>query len=220
MLLKEVFLYQMKHIAIILISTILFCSMSIVQVCGVSLVQALNQKTEIQSEQEDSLIDDMIERKKTEFVRQQLNDVRSKIDAILEQKRLQERKAEIGAAIESAAYSTPSTRAGHCAGWISNVYSNAGFGDVDGNADDMYYRWCDSSDTSQIAEGMIIAVPTHGNSRAGRIYGHVGVIVQHDDGSFWVLHSTGIIEEDTLSEWIEFYSDLCYPSWGFANDVF
>ena len=210
----------MKHIAIILISTILFCSLTVVQVFGISLAQALNQEIEVQSEQENSLIEDMIERKKTEFVRQHLNDIRLKIDTMLEQKRLQERKEEIGAAIEDSAYSTPSTRAGHCAGWISNVYSKAGFGSVDGNADDMYHRWCDSSDTAQIAEGMIIAVPTHGNTRAGRIYGHVGIVVQHDDGSFWVRHSTGVIEEDSLSDWISFYGDLCYPSWGFANDIF
>lgn len=210
----------MKHIAIILISTILFCSLTVVQVFGISLAQALNQEIEVQSEQENSLIEDMIERKKTEFVRQHLNDIRLKIDTMLERKRLQERKEEIGAAIEDSAYSTPSTRAGHCAGWISNVYSKAGFGSVDGNADDMYHRWCDSSDTAQIAEGMIIAVPTHGNTRAGRIYGHVGIVVQHDDGSFWVRHSTGVIEEDSLSDWISFYGDLCYPSWGFANDIF
>lgn len=73
-------------------------------------------------------------------------------------------------AIHDNALTTPSPGAGWCAMWVSQVYYNAGFGYIGGNADDMYYRYCHSSDRSELKVGMLIAVDkyvTNGYPYAG-----------------------------------------------------
>lgn len=216
MLIKEVFLYQMKHILTILISTMMFLSLNFGSACGESLAQALTSDDEQQSGAEDTIAanaDVSIDMEEMERV---LSDISTRLQEIEERNEL---AREIGYEIESVSYSIPSPSAGRCATWVSRVYKTAGYGRVDGNADDMYYKWCDSSDMASLSPGMVIAVPYHSNTSAGRIYGHVGIIVQHDDGAFWVRHSTGTIEEDPIDEWIAFYGDMCQPAWGYANDI-
>lgn len=87
-------------------------------------------------------------------------------------------------AIHDNALTTPSPGAGWCAMWVSQVYYNAGFGYIGGNADDMYYRYCHSSDRSELKVGMLIAVdkyvtngyPYAGYSPDGRkLSYHVGI---------------------------------------------
>ena len=106
------------------------------------------------------------------------------------------------AAVQTAAYSTPSPGSGLCAAWVSNVFRAAGIGSFHGNADDMYYTWCGYS-TSQIQPGMIIAVNTCPYSAAAIIYGHVGIYM----GSNTVRdNASGRIRTMSLSQWISDYS--------------
>lgn len=113
------------------------------------------------------------------------------------------------------AYSTPSPGAGLCAWWVSDVFERAGFGNVPGNADDMYANFCTSSNKANLKVGMIIAVPTHPHTSAGRIYGHVGIYV----GDNIVRDNIGYIRTIDVDEWISYYGTTSTPRWGWANGV-
>ncbi len=115
----------------------------------------------------------------------------------------------------SAAEAVPSPGIGLCAMWVSRVFSAAGLGYPSGNANDMYYAWCTSSDRSQLQPGMIIAVSTHPFSAAGRIYGHVGIYM----GNGIVRDNIGYIRSSSLDEWINFYSTVVPVRWGWVNGV-
>ena len=120
------------------------------------------------------------------------------------------------AAVVSAANYTGSTGAGMCAAWVSNVFSNAGIGHFYGNACDMYYRWCHSSDQSTIQTGMIIAVASLGGSAAALIYGHVGIYI----GGGMVRHNiSGVVKTQSLSSWISNLGGLSTPRWGWLGGV-
>ena len=106
------------------------------------------------------------------------------------------------AAVQRAAYSTPSPGSGLCAAWVSMVFSNAGIGSFHGNADDMYYTWCGYS-TSQIQPGMIIAVNTCPYSAAAIIYGHVGIYMGNNTVRD---NASGRIRTMSLAQWISDYS--------------
>ena len=117
--------------------------------------------------------------------------------------------------VVDSAYSTPSPGAGLCAGWVSMVFANAGFGSVPGNADDQYANWCTSSSKSNLKVGMIIAVPSHPHTSAGRIYGHVGVYV----GDNTVRDNVGYIRSIDVDQWISYYGPTSTPRWGWANGI-
>lgn len=118
--------------------------------------------------------------------------------------------------VVSAAYSTPSAGVGLCAAWVTNVFSNAGVGYFTGNACDHYWRWCDSADRSQLATGMIIAVPSEPYSYAAQIYGHIGIYV----GNGIVRHSaSGRMVEQSVDSWIAEYGVTTQPRWGWLGDV-
>lgn len=117
-----------------------------------------------------------------------------------------------GAAIVNASYSVGSPGSGLCAMWVSMVYRAAGLGYPGGNANNMYWNFCTSSDKGDIMPGMIIAVSTHSGSSAGRTYGHVGIYV----GNNTVRHNIGYIATDTLDDWITTYGTLVTPRWGWA----
>lgn len=117
--------------------------------------------------------------------------------------------------VVDAAYSTPSPGAGLCAGWVSMVFANAGFGSVPGNADDQYANWCTSSNKSNLKVGMIIAVPSHPHTAAGRIYGHVGIYV----GDNTVRDNVGYIRSINVDQWISYYGPTSTPRWGWANGI-
>ena len=120
------------------------------------------------------------------------------------------------AAVVNAAGYTGSTGAGFCAAWVSNVFSNAGVGRFYGNACDMYYSWCYSTDQSAIEPGMIIAVPTLGGSAAALIYGHVGIYI----GGGMVRHClSGVVRSQSLSSWISQLGALSTPRWGWLGGV-
>ncbi len=120
------------------------------------------------------------------------------------------------AAVVNAAGYTGTTGAGFCAAWVSNVFSNAGVGRFYGNACDMYYSWCYSTDQSAIEPGMIIAVPTLGGSAAALIYGHVGIYI----GGGMVRHClSGVVRSQSLSSWISQLGALSTPRWGWLGGV-
>lgn len=113
------------------------------------------------------------------------------------------------------AYSTPSPGGGLCAWWVSDVFERAGFGNVPGNADDQYANWCTSSNKADLKVGMIIAVPSHPHTSAGRIYGHVGIYV----GDNIVRDNIGYIRTIDVDEWISYYGVTATPRWGWANGI-
>ncbi len=113
----------------------------------------------------------------------------------------------------SACHAVPSPGGGLCAMWVSQVFSSAGFGYVGGNANDMYNRYCTSSDRGAIKPGMIIASPTHPHTSAGRIYGHVGIYV----GNNTVMDNVGFVRSIGLDEWISYYGVTVKPRWGWIG---
>lgn len=128
----------------------------------------------------------------------------------------QARKEEMGRNIQAASYRVGSPGANLCAAWVSYVMQAAGFGYPSGNANDMYYRWCVSENQADIRAGMVIAVSTHSHTSAGRIWGHVGLIIQHEDGTYWVRENIGYINERPLQEWIDYYSTTVPAKWGWS----
>ena len=117
--------------------------------------------------------------------------------------------------VVQSAYSTPSPGTGLCAKWVSQVFQNAGFGYVGGNADDMYANYCTSSNKANLKVGMIIAVPSHPHTAAGRIYGHVGVYV----GDNTVRDNIGYIRTINVDSWISYYGPTSTPRWGWASGI-
>ncbi len=113
------------------------------------------------------------------------------------------------------AYSIGSPGVGLCAMWVSQVFSAAGYGYPSGNANDMYNAWCTSSNKSTLKPGMVIAVPTHPQTRAGRIYGHIGIYV----GNGIVRQNIGRISEQSLDSWISFYGKTATPRWGWCMGI-
>ena len=118
-----------------------------------------------------------------------------------------------GQAIVNACFSTGSPGAGYCAMWVSRVYQNAGCGYPSGDAKDMYWAYCTSSDRSQLEPGMIIAVPSHTNGdNWAQIYGHVGIYI--GDGK--VMHNIGAIVTTDLDSWIATFGTTYAVKWGWA----
>lgn len=119
------------------------------------------------------------------------------------------------AAVIAATYSVPSPGAGLCAWWVSDVFDTAGIGSWGGNACDMYYEWCYSSNRSEIQPGMIIAVSTWPSSGLGAIYGHVGVYI----GDGIIRENIGYINTNTLDNWIASYGTAVTVRWGWMGGV-
>lgn len=116
------------------------------------------------------------------------------------------------AALVAAAKATPTTGSGFCARWVSNVYQAAGLARPNGNANDMYWNYCTSSDRSELEPGMIVATPSHTWTSSGRIYGHVGIYI----GDGLVMDSLNYVRTMTLDQFIEDYSMLYEVKWGWA----
>ena len=113
-------------------------------------------------------------------------------------------------AVINACHSTPSPGAGYCAMWVSQVFSRAGLGYPSGNANDMYNAWCTSSNKAALKPGMIIAVSTHSHSKAGSVFGHVGIYI----GGGTVMHNIGSVSTMGLDQWISYYGTTVTPRWG------
>lgn len=118
-------------------------------------------------------------------------------------------------AVISSCFNTPSPGSGLCAGWCSNVMINAGYGFVNGNANDMYAEFCHSSDLADIRPGMAVAVSTHPHSSAGRIYGHIGMYI----GDNTVMDNIGYIRSISLDEWCTYYGETVPARWGWLNNI-
>ena len=151
-----------------------------------------------------------------------LDNLKNQVDEIANTYRQVKQQAEreayvqqVGSNIANATYHTGSPGAGWCAAWVSMVYQNAGLGYPGGNADDMYYTYCASSNRQEIKQGMVIAVPSHPHDYAGSQWGHCGIIVEHD-GQLWVRHNIGTIQEYSLDEWIAYYGVTYTPKWGWG----
>ena len=112
-------------------------------------------------------------------------------------------------ALVLAAYRTPTAGGGYCAAWVSNVYVKAGYPRPGGNANDQYYWYCNSNDLSELRPGMMVAVPTHNHTQAGKKYGHVGIYV----GNGVIRENIGIVKDTKLSDWIAYYGSSA--KWGF-----
>lgn len=115
--------------------------------------------------------------------------------------------------VVSCCHAVPSPGAGYCAMWVSRVFAAAGFSYLGGNANDMYNRWCTSSNKDNLRVGMIVAVSTYSKNTMGRIYGHVGIYV----GNNTVMENIGGIASTNLDRWISYYGDTVSPRWGWAG---
>lgn len=121
-------------------------------------------------------------------------------------------------ALQAAAKRTPAAPAGYCAAWVSNVYANAGYS-VSGNACDMYYKYCTSTNKSQIKAGMIIAVPKSAATGGGAVYGHVGVCMGSGPSAQVWSSTGGHVEKLSLSAWINKYGHYATVKWGYPAGV-
>lgn len=119
-------------------------------------------------------------------------------------------------AVVDACSVTPWPGKALCAAWVSSVFETAGEGPVSGNACDMADEWCDSSDLSALRPGMIIAVPSHGRTENGQIWGHVCIYV---GGGLIMDSGTYGIRTSSLGSWLAWFGDLNTPQWGWANGV-
>ena len=99
--------------------------------------------------------------------------------------------------------------------WISLVFQRAGYGYIGGDACDMYNAYCTSSSKSNLKVGMIVAVSSHPHTRAGRIYGHIGIYI----GGGMMMDNIGYIRTESVDEWISYYGQTVTPRWGWAGNI-
>lgn len=118
-------------------------------------------------------------------------------------------------AIADSAHRVGSPGAGLCAAWVHSVYANAGHGGIHGNACDVYYNWCGSSDRSKLEVGMAVAVASHPHTRAGSIYGHVGIYI----GDSYIMDNVGKIRTTNIDDWCDYYGATMTPMWGWDGGI-
>ena len=203
-------------VSLVIAIVLLFCP----SVCyGDSLQQVLNQDSlaTMEQENEETLFADI-----GKILSVDLDLMEEKLSTIkveLQEAREQVVRREKGQRIADATYNVASPGVGWCAAWVSMCYQSAGFGYPGGNADDMYWNFCHSSNRDDLVPGMIIAVPSHTQSGyAGLRYGHVGIIIERD-GQWYVRDNIGYVNERPLDEWITYYGTTYTPQWGFAGDI-
>lgn len=120
----------------------------------------------------------------------------------------------IQSTISEAGKSVPSPGAGWCAAWVESVYAKCGF-KISGNANDLWAKYCKSTDRDELEPGMLIAVRRSSGSGLGYTYGHVGIYV----GDGMVMHNTGTIQTTPLDEWIEQCNYDGSVAWGYPEAV-
>lgn len=168
-------------------------------------------------------INSMIDEETLQKIYNDCNDIYEQIKKSKEIDDAKKREAElaaIGSNIQNAAYNTNYCVGGMCAAYVSHVFQNAGYGYIGGNANDMYWKYCNLSDRNAMRTGMIIAVASHdyGGGHLSKIYGHVGIIVK-ENNQFYVRHNIGKIVMTPIDEWIEDYNGLMEVRWGWAIPV-
>ena len=118
--------------------------------------------------------------------------------------------------VVNAAFAETYHEGGYCAEWVMRVYERCGLGrQYGGDARDIYWAWCTSSDLSTLRPGMVIAVPSSPASEAGRTYGHVAVYV----GGGMVRDNVGWIRMTPVDDWVAYYSALATPRWGWYGGI-
>lgn len=161
-----------------------------------------------------TLIDDEIQQQIDSII-QECEQKKAEEEAkIAEQERLAAEQAyyqQISDNISSAISRTPSPGLNWCAKWVSMVYQNAGYTYMNGNANDMYWKYCSSANREDLKNGMLVAVPSWNGDYMSYTYGHVGIYM---DGTVW--HNIGNIVQTPLDEWIATYGQIAETRWGFA----
>ena len=115
--------------------------------------------------------------------------------------------------IQAACKAVPSPGAGLCSEWVSEVIERITGTRYYGDADDMFYEWCNSRDFRKLVPGMAIAVPTHGHTYLGGIYGHICIYI----GGNQIMDNVGYIRTMSLGEWLAWYGDRREPQWGWIG---
>lgn len=111
------------------------------------------------TEQSEKALTTLVEESESTVDTETLQEICKHCQKILEQyKEIQklEREAhlnEVGNSIQNAAYNTYYAKSDMCAAYVSYVFQNAGYGYLGGNANDMYYKYCNTSDRKCYAEG-------------------------------------------------------------------
>lgn len=113
------------------------------------------------------------------------------------------------------AYSVPSPGYNLCSEWISRVFNAAGYGYANGDACDMFWAYCRDSNRANLKVGMIIAVPSHSNTWAGSIWGHIAIYI--GDGK--VIENIGRINVRGLDDWVNYYGTTYTPLWGWYRNI-
>lgn len=157
-------------------------------------------------------------------IQAEMDRVQVALERIKEEKAEQEAKRaareallQKGESVAAASETVSCPGPGWCAKYVAMCYEAAGFDYLWCNADDLYYKYCTSSDLSEAESGMIIAVATEPHNLGGIRYGHCGIIFRRD-GELWVRHNSGTIEETPIQEWIDYYGITCTPMWGWGFD--
>lgn len=168
-------------------------------------------------------INSMIDEETLQKICDDCNIIYEQIKKLKETDDIKKREAElvaIGNNIQNAAYNTNYCVENMCAAYVSHVFQNAGYNYISGNANDMYWQYCNLSDRDAMRTGMIIAVASHDlTGYMGRTYGHVGVIVKDANGNFLVRDNIGYLRDVPVDQWIEDYNGIMEVRWGWAIPV-
>ncbi|HEL0291701.1 TPA: C40 family peptidase [Streptococcus equi subsp. zooepidemicus] len=120
--------------------------------------------------------------------------------------------------IVAIAHLEPTTDAGLCQAWVSNVYESAGYAisPRPASAREAYNRFANNRDRSQLKVGMVVATPSSSSGTSnGLQYGHVGIYI--GDGK--IIHSIGYVQTISLDEWISIYGKYSPVGWGYPPSV-
>lgn len=223
----------MNHIkkAIVAIVTVLVLGLSYTTAKAVSLQEAQSVQLGLTESVQTrphvvSSIDLIQEQTEQELgnIQAEMNRIQVALERIKEEKAEQEAKRaareafrQKGESVAAASETVSCPGPGWCAKYVAMCYEAAGFDYLWCNADDLYYKYCTSSDLSEAESGMIIAVATDPHNSGGIRYGHCGIIFRRD-GELWVRHNSGTIEETPIQEWIDYYGVTCTPLWGWGFD--
>lgn len=119
------------------------------------------------------------------------------------------------ARVRRSTFEVPSPGGGLCSEWVSQVFDNVGYGYAWGDADDLYYSYCNSANLDELKVGMVIATSSHPHTRLGSIYGHIGIYI----GNNTVIQNVGAITTRDLTDWISYYGATHQVRWGWYRHI-
>ena len=118
--------------------------------------------------------------------------------------------------VVDSAHTVPRPGPNLCAEWVARVYDNIGLGNVHMDAYEYYWNFCTSSRPADLKVGMVVSVPSHGNTVMGSRYGHVCIYV----GDGLVMdNADGRIRTLSLEWWTSHYGTTYAPKWGWYRNV-